>query len=174
MSIAVYINCCQSLPFLLHHHHSATAQQHNSTTSSTSSSSSSCSSLSNKSLCIISKSFQIKTPRKHLSYHQFNMQFSKSFILAALPFLAAAAPAPDYKVSPLPQSSGPVGLIATHSASPIHLQSINASGQAFWIGKETSSYCPLTDQSLCPPGKDTSIIILGNEAHPGTASMSKC
>lgn len=102
------------------------------------------------------------------------MQFSTSFILAALPFLAAAAPAAsEYKVSPLPVSSGPVGLIATHSASPIHLSSINASGQAFWIGKDTSTFCPLTPKSSCPPGNDTRIQIFGNEANPGTASMGK-
>ena len=99
------------------------------------------------------------------------MQFSASFLVAALPFLAAAAPAaePHYKNPVKP--SGPVVLLSTHSASPIHLQSINASGQAFWIGKPTSSYCPLVPASSCPPGTDTVISITGDEKHPGTASL---
>ena len=94
------------------------------------------------------------------------MQFSASFLAAALPLLAAAAPAPV-------ASSGPIGLIATHSASPVHLQSVNAAGQNFWIGKDTSSYCPLTPASSCPPGTDTVISVFGDVAHPGTASMGK-
>lgn len=101
------------------------------------------------------------------------MQFSNSFLIAALPFLAASAPAPaSYSpASNTPQNSGPVGLIATRSASPIHLQSVNASGQAFWIGKPTSSYCPLVPASSCPPGTDTVISITGDAKHPGGASL---
>lgn len=100
------------------------------------------------------------------------MQFSASFLAAALPLLAAAAPAPAASAAPV-ASSGPIGLIATHSASPIHLSSVNAAGQNFYIGKDTSSYCPLTPASSCPPGKDTVISVFGDEAHPGTASMGK-
>ena len=94
------------------------------------------------------------------------MQLSTSFLAAALPLLAAAAPAPV-------ASSGPIGLLATHSASPIHLQIVNAAGQNFWIGKDTSSYCPLTPASSCPPGNSTIIAVFGDEAHPGTAAMGK-
>lgn len=94
------------------------------------------------------------------------MHFSASFLAAALPLLAAAAPASV-------ASSGPIGLIATHSTSPIHLSSVNAAEQNFWIGKDTSSYCPLNPASTCPPGKDTIISVLGDQAHPGTASMCK-
>ncbi|MCJ1269421.1 hypothetical protein MMC22_009313 [Lobaria immixta] len=98
------------------------------------------------------------------------MQFSASFLAAALPLLAAAAPAPAASSAPV-ANSGPIGLIATHSASPIHLSSVNAAGQNFWIGKDTSSYCPLTPASSCPPGKNTVIEVLGDQAHPGTAAM---
>jgi hypothetical protein len=35
----------------------------------------------------------------------------------------------------------PFTLFAAHSASPIHLQSINANNLNFWIGKPTSSIC---------------------------------
>lgn len=94
------------------------------------------------------------------------MQFSATFLAAVLPLFAAAAPAPAL-------SSGPIALIAAHSASPIHLQLVNAAGQAFWIGKDTSSYCPLTPSSDCPPGKDTVISVFGDAAHPGTASMGE-
>lgn len=100
------------------------------------------------------------------------MQFSVSFLTVALPLLAAAAPAPAASSAPV-ASSGPIGLLATHSASPIHLSSINAAGQNFWIGKDTSSFCPLTPASSCPPGKRTVIAVLGDEAHPGTAAMGK-
>ncbi|KAL8784422.1 MAG: hypothetical protein Q9195_009050 [Heterodermia aff. obscurata] len=34
------------------------------------------------------------------------------------------------------------GLIAIHSASPIHLSSVNAAGDKFWIGKDTQTFCP--------------------------------
>ncbi|KAL8685469.1 MAG: hypothetical protein Q9218_007740 [Villophora microphyllina] len=47
------------------------------------------------------------------------------------------------------------GAIAARSTSPIHLQSINANGQAFWVGKNTTTYCPLTNQTECPPGTET-------------------
>lgn len=96
------------------------------------------------------------------------MPFSPSSLAAALPLLAAAAPAPV-------QSSGPIGLVATHSTSPIHLQSVNANGQNFWIGKDTASYCPdpKNPPKICPTGKDTIISVLGDQAHPGTASLGK-
>lgn len=87
------------------------------------------------------------------------------FLLASLPFLAAAAPAPV--------SSGPISLIAARSASPIHLAPINAAGQAFWIGKKTSSYCPLNLPTSCPKGTSTVIGVYGDVAHPGTAYLSK-
>ncbi|KAL8851820.1 MAG: hypothetical protein Q9221_003246 [Calogaya cf. arnoldii] len=47
------------------------------------------------------------------------------------------------------------GAIAAKSTYPFHLQSINASGQSFWIGKPTATYCPLVPQSQCPPGNET-------------------
>jgi len=40
------------------------------------------------------------------------------------------------------QSDVPFAVIAARSASPIHLQSVNANGLKFWIGKPTSSFCP--------------------------------
>ena len=47
------------------------------------------------------------------------------------------------------------GVVAAHSASPIHLLPIEASGERLWIGKSTASYCPLPDQGECPNGTST-------------------
>ena len=62
-----------------------------------------------------------------------------------LPLLAAAAPT-------APQNPA-FGVMSARSASPIHLLPMTASGQKFYLGGETSSYCPLTEG--CPPGDQT-------------------
>ena len=54
----------------------------------------------------------------------------------------------------------------------IHLYPLEANGGAFWVGgppgvKETSTYCPLVNQTLCPPGKVTQLI-----ANPGLTGVS--
>ncbi|KAI4113551.1 MAG: hypothetical protein LQ345_005495 [Seirophora villosa] len=70
-------------------------------------------------------------------------------------------------ITPREDSSSPrvtFGIIAARSASPVHLRSVNANGGAFWIGKETASYCPLTDQSQCPPGNSTVLAAGGGGA----------
>lgn len=72
---------------------------------------------------------------------------SAALIAAALPALAMAAPAGNCPSTPPPTNgtgSGPSGftLIAAHSASPVHLQSINANGGFLWIGKDTTTFCP--------------------------------
>ncbi|KAI4160747.1 MAG: hypothetical protein LQ342_005460 [Letrouitia transgressa] len=65
-----------------------------------------------------------------------------------------------------PVSPATFGLIALRSASPIHFGSIDASGYAFYIGKETVSYCPEQVGDACPPGNQTIITYFN-----GTASM---
>ncbi|EOD48974.1 hypothetical protein GTA08_BOTSDO10587 [Neofusicoccum parvum] len=68
----------------------------------------------------------------------------KTFAAAAT--LLAAAPAA------LGQFVG----LSVRSASPIHYGSINAAGSKFWIGKETSSYCPSEVVDCAPyPGNVT-------------------
>ncbi|WPH00602.1 Hypothetical protein R9X50_00343200 [Acrodontium crateriforme] len=49
------------------------------------------------------------------------------------------------------------GLMAARSASPIHFQSIQANGQALWIGKPSAHYCPpeVQTQGDCPNTTDT-------------------
>lgn len=47
------------------------------------------------------------------------------------------------------------GVIAARSASPVHLRSVNANGNAFWIGKDTQTYCPQIPNLVCPPANET-------------------
>jgi len=53
----------------------------------------------------------------------------------------------------------PFTLIAAHSASPIHLQPINANNLTFWIGKPTSSICLTKNITIvqCPQGNITAL-----------------
>ncbi|KAL8660183.1 MAG: hypothetical protein Q9202_006779 [Teloschistes flavicans] len=76
--------------------------------------------------------------------------------LLPLAFSSPIAPRQDTYVPPIT-----FGAIAARSASPIHLQTINANGGAFWIGKNTTTYCPLTNQTECPPGTST-VFAAGN------------
>lgn len=78
-----------------------------------------------------------------------------SILYSLLP-LALASPLAPRQTADNPPSA--FGLIAARSGSPIHLEGVNASGQAFWIGKETATYCPLTDQTLCPSGTETVLV----------------
>jgi len=63
------------------------------------------------------------------------------------------------------QNSVPVALtlIAAHSTSPIHLRPIAASDQKFYIGKNTTTYCPLEEVGACPIGNVTSVVVGGGE-----------
>ena len=58
------------------------------------------------------------------------------------------------------------GLVAVHSGSPIHFQSINANGRGFWIGKDTATFCPSppVPPPSCPPGNATVIDIFDSFA----------
>lgn len=47
------------------------------------------------------------------------------------------------------------GLISVRSASPIHYQTVSASGQALWLNKPTASYCPENVGDACPAGNVT-------------------
>lgn len=69
--------------------------------------------------------------------------------LAGLTGLGLASP-----VSSRQETRARFTIIAARSASPVHLQSVVANGQGFWIGKETATYCP-PQVSPCPPGVAT-------------------
>ncbi|BDD55827.1 hypothetical protein MPDQ_004900 [Monascus purpureus] len=58
-----------------------------------------------------------------------------------LPFLAAAGPS-GYQI------------LSSRSASPVHLLPMNANGGAFYLGGNTSTYCP-PQVGSCPPGTQT-------------------
>lgn len=47
------------------------------------------------------------------------------------------------------------GAISARSASPIHLLPVSAAESAFWLGRETQSYCPSEVVAVCPPGNVT-------------------
>lgn len=42
------------------------------------------------------------------------------------------------------------GIIALHSTSSIHLSSVNAADNKFWIGRDTETYCPDIEGLVCP------------------------
>lgn len=69
---------------------------------------------------------------------------------------AAALPAPQAgTTTPLK-----FGGLALRSASPIHLSPINANGLEFWIGKNTTTYCPEDSAAAdaCPTANSNSTI----------------
>ncbi len=60
----------------------------------------------------------------------------------------------------------PFTLITAHSASPVHLLSINANNLNFWIGKPTSYICLAQDITIvqCPQGNITAFTWAGYAA----------
>ena len=106
-------------------------------------------------------------------------------VLFALPVLAAAAPTKReddsclHSVSTTSTSSTasstatvfpsptPFTIIAAHSASPIHLQAVNAVNQSFFIGVEPSSYCPDPPIEDCPAGTSTTVAVNDGAAFLG-------
>ncbi|KAL3435546.1 hypothetical protein BDV09DRAFT_167254 [Aspergillus tetrazonus] len=72
-----------------------------------------------------------------------------------LPLLAAAAPTSLPNGAEQPAA---FTVMAARSASPIHFLPLTASGQSFWLGGNTTTYCPLP--SNCPPGNTT--VLAGN------------
>lgn len=62
------------------------------------------------------------------------------------------------------QSTGYFGVIATRSASPIHLLPLEANGGHFFLGGANSAYCPPElGEEVCAayPGNDT--VLAGGE-----------
>lgn len=70
--------------------------------------------------------------------------FTKTLIAATMASLAVAAPIEQR------QTSNVFGLISTHSGNPeVHLRSVVANGQRFWLGKESATYCPTIENLDC-------------------------
>ncbi|GAM39923.1 IgE-binding protein [Talaromyces pinophilus] len=78
------------------------------------------------------------------------MKFTSVITPAVLAACAMALPTSQKR----DDSAGPFGVLALRSGSPIHLQSVNAAGQRFWIGVPTATYCP-SEVDPCPPGTET-------------------
>jgi hypothetical protein len=49
-------------------------------------------------------------------------------------------------------------VVAASSNPNINMRSINASGEALWINRDTSSYCPSGVVPDCPAGNSTSFV----------------
>ena len=107
------------------------------------------------------------------------MRFFITSLLAVLSFLGAAQPTEEVDIGAAKAAAAPtvtgyssLGLLATRPGSPIHLQPINANGLSFWIGKPTTSYCPLTPQSSCPKGEKTIVYIYVDTYRDGITDTS--
>ena len=46
-------------------------------------------------------------------------------------------------------------MFAVNSHSVLDFSNVNASETRFWIGRDTATYCPLLNTTLCPAGTDT-------------------
>jgi hypothetical protein len=67
-------------------------------------------------------------------------------------------------------------VMAVRSASPIHYLQMNAAGQKFWLGGQTSSYCPTQVGQNCPPGNQTVLAPGGNSLvrNPNGSRLPVC
>lgn len=81
--------------------------------------------------------------------------------LSLLPYVLAV-PLAERQDNPTP-----FGLMALRSASPIHFGTINANGEAFWIGKSTLAFCPDPPNTRCPPDNATALVLDGDAAVMG-------
>lgn len=72
-----------------------------------------------------------------------------STIIPLLALAGSAIAAPHAKRA---GDEGSFGLFAARSGSPVHLSVITAADSAFWINKQTASYCPpvAAAVNLCP------------------------
>ncbi|TGO10804.1 hypothetical protein BTUL_0125g00180 [Botrytis tulipae] len=81
--------------------------------------------------------------------------FSKTFIATLLASSAAATPIVSARAA-----SDAFGLISIRSGTDLQNQAITASGGRLYIGKKTSSYCPL--EAGCPAGTSTTFVAVGS------------
>lgn len=59
--------------------------------------------------------------------------------------------------------------VASETSGTLNLRSINANDRHFWIGRETSTYCPLQG-ARCPLGNNTILDVSGG----GASLVSGC
>lgn len=91
-----------------------------------------------------STSTQTRTKQSIKRREQKRMAALRS-VLAFMIFLVAFATA----------QSGLFALTVYQPGSPLDGQAVNAAGEAFYLGGSPATYCPLTDQTLCPAGNQT-------------------
>ncbi|QPG95080.1 hypothetical protein C2857_007595 [Epichloe festucae Fl1] len=84
------------------------------------------------------------------------MKLTLAAVIPLLP-LSFVEASPTYHAA----NTSAVAITAALPGSPVHNRPLEASGNKFWIGKPTSTYCPLNAEE-CPKGKDTTIWV-GNE-----------
>lgn len=92
-----------------------------------------------------------------------------TFLLAFVLSLVSAAPLSADQYNNLWRFKPIAGAIS----SILNLRGIHANGRHFWIGKETSTYCPLQDVP-CPPGNETVLDVSGGGASLVRSSYSWC
>ncbi|TAQ85189.1 hypothetical protein B7494_g6489 [Chlorociboria aeruginascens] len=77
----------------------------------------------------------------------------EAFLASLLAVAATAAPA-AYQAR---QTPSPFVMISLHSTSAVHLASINANEEGFYVYRDTQSYCPDQDGVVCPAGTVTAV-----------------
>lgn len=91
-------------------------------------------------------------------HHSIKKMMCSIFILALLYLLSSAIPL----LPPQPNQTSPFVLQAFRPGSPIHLSSMNAHDGHFWLGKTTSSSCPLDLKLPCRTGTKTALVVSDN------------
>lgn len=83
-----------------------------------------------------------------------------TFLASILATTALAAPLEQRDATP-----GKFGMISTHSGNPnVHLRGIEASGQRFWLGRPTVTYCPSNIDCSSFASNITSVVAIPNTA----------
>ncbi|KAG9241595.1 hypothetical protein BJ878DRAFT_519883 [Calycina marina] len=87
--------------------------------------------------------------------------FTKTLLISTLSCLTIAVPVEQRQTNP-----NVFSMISTHSGdSSVHLRSIVASGQRFYIGKPTATYCPTVENLDCSTvGNTTSVAVTPNSS----------
>lgn len=80
----------------------------------------------------------------------FTLTICRTHTVTASPTTTASSCGSTSSAAPETTPAGPFGIISAHSTSKIHLLPWTASGQAFYLGGETATYCPDVVGSACP------------------------
>lgn len=92
----------------------------------------------------------------------------KSAIAIAFAAIVAAAPTPQAGTTEPLRFSG----LSLRSASPIHFGQINANGLAFWVHKNTTTYCPKESVGELCDSSNTNTTVFSYLNGAGTLGLS--